>query len=66
MSEKTMDDFLTKKLEAIEVDAPKTVSQLLSEMANTGFQGKSLARVADVFEQMIKDDDVTILLGYTG
>ncbi len=62
----TMDDFLNKKVKAIEVDAPKTVSQLLSEMAETGFQGKSLARVVDVLEQIIKDDDVTILLGYTG
>ncbi|MCK5392374.1 MAG: deoxyhypusine synthase family protein [Deltaproteobacteria bacterium] len=61
-----MDDFLNKKVKAIEVDAPKTVSQLLSEMAETGFQGKSLARVVDVLEQMINDDDVTILLGYTG
>ncbi len=65
-NEKTMDDFLNKKVKAIEVDGPKTLSQLLSEMAQTGFQGKSLARVVDVFEQMIKDDDVTILLGYTG
>ncbi len=65
-NEITMDDFLNKKVKAIEVDAPKTVSQLLSEMAETGFQGKSLARVVDVLEQMINDDDVTILLGYTG
>jgi len=65
-NETTMDDFLKKKVKAIEVEAPKTVSQLLSEMAETGFQGKSLARVVDVLEQMINDDDVTILLGYTG
>ena len=61
-----MDDFLNKKVKAIEVQAPKTVSQLLSEMAETGFQGRSLARVVDVLEQMINDDDVTILLGYAG
>ena len=57
---------LKDKVEAIEVDPSKSVSQLLSEMANTGFQGKSLARTVDVFEQMINDDDVTILMGYTG
>jgi len=62
----TIDDFLKKKVKAIEVDSSKTVSQLLLEMAETGFQGKNLARVVDVFEQMINDDDVTILLGYTG
>jgi deoxyhypusine synthase len=35
-------------------------------MAETGFQGKSLGRVVDVFEQIINDEDVTVLLGYTG
>ena len=59
-------DFIKKKVEAIEVGAPKTVSELLNEMALTGFQGKSLARVAAVFEEMIRDEDVTILLGYAG
>ncbi len=61
-----LENFFTRKVKAIEVDTQKNVSQLLTEMALTGFQGKSLARVVDVFEQMIKDDDVTILLGYTG
>ena len=60
-NEKTMDDFLNKKVKAIEVDGPKTLSQLLSEMAQTGFQGKSLARVVDVFEQMIKDEGGYVL-----
>jgi deoxyhypusine synthase len=60
------DGFLRNKVKAIEVEAPKTVSELLSEMAQTGFQGKTLARAADVFEQMLMDDDVTILLGYAG
>lgn len=59
-------DLFKKKVKAIEVDGPKTVSELLQEMAQTGFQGKSLARVVDVFENLIKDDDVTVLLGYTG
>lgn len=59
-------NLLKEKVKAIEVNAPKTVSVILSEMANTGFQGKSLARAADVLEKMIKDPDLTILLGYTG
>ncbi len=63
MSQKVI---LNEKVKAIEVDGPKTVSQLLSEMAQTGFQGKSLARVVDVFEQIVSDDNVTVLLGYTG
>ena len=59
-------NLFNKKVTAIEVDAPKTVSELLREMAQTGFQGKNLARVVDVFENLIRDDDVTVLLGYTG
>lgn len=59
-------DLFKNKVKAIDVDAPKTVSELLQEMAETGFQGKNLARAVDVFESLIKDDEVTVLLGYTG
>ncbi len=63
MSEKNL---FQQKVNAIEVGDTKTVSQLLQQMGNTGFQGKSLAKVVDVYEDMIKDKDVTILFGYTG
>lgn len=55
-----------KKVAPIEVGTSKSVSELLSRMGNTGFQGKSLAKTVDVYEEMIKDKDVTILFGYTG
>nr|NIP37583.1 deoxyhypusine synthase [Candidatus Dadabacteria bacterium]NIS07313.1 deoxyhypusine synthase [Candidatus Dadabacteria bacterium]NIY20951.1 deoxyhypusine synthase [Candidatus Dadabacteria bacterium] len=55
-----------KKVGAIEVGGTKSVSELLNQMGNTGFQGKSLARVVDVYEDMINDKDATILFGYTG
>ncbi len=55
-----------KKVDAIEVGSSKSISALLSQMGNTGFQGKSLAKVVDVYEDMIRDEDVTILFGYTG
>lgn len=48
------------------VDPGRSVSDLLKAMAQTGFQGKSLAGCADVLEQMIRDQDTTILLGYAG
>jgi len=57
--------FLEKKLEPIEVNK-KTISELLSAMAKTGFQGKSLGRVVDVWEEMIKDKNLTIIMGYAG
>ena len=55
-----------KKVDAIEVGSSKSISALLNIMGNTGFQGKSLAKVIDVYEDMIRDEDVTILFGYTG
>lgn len=58
--------FLREKVRAIEVSPGKSVSRLLEEMARTGFQGKSLARAADVFEKMIKAEDLTIFFGYAG
>ena len=63
---KSAEDFLGGKVKAIDVGKGKTISQLLEEMSKTGFQGKKLAEVTDIFEQMIKDDDVTILFGYAG
>ena len=54
------------KVRAIEVEAPKTVSELLYSMSNTGFQGRSLARVAEVYERMIKAPETGILFGYAG
>lgn len=58
--------FLREKVRAIEVSPGKSVSRLLEEMARTGFQGKSLAKAADVFEKMIKAEDLTIFFGYAG
>ena len=58
--------FLREKVRAIEVSAGKSVSRLLEEMARTGFQGKSLAGAADVFEKMIRAEDLTIFFGYAG
>jgi deoxyhypusine synthase len=59
-------DIFTDKVRAIEVKAPKTISELLAAMAQTGFQGRNLARVVDVLEAMISDENSTILLGYAG
>lgn len=59
-------DYLRKKVEAIEVSPGKPISGLLEEMAKTGFQGRSLARAADVFCRMVEAPDLTIFLGYAG
>ncbi len=57
--------FLNKKVKAIEVKEKK-ISQLLDEMGNTAYQGRKLGEAVDVWESMIKDKDLTIVLGLSG
>jgi len=65
MENQNQNPFLKEKVKAIEV-GKKSVSQLLKEMEDTGFQGRKLGEVVEVWEKMIKDKDLTILLGYAG
>ena len=58
--------FLSKKVKAIEVTTPTSISDLLYKMAQTGFQGRKLAEVTEIIEKMIKDEDVTIMMGLAG
>jgi len=62
----TIDDLLQDRVEAIEVKRERSISELLDAMAKTGFQGKNLAKVTDVLEEMINEKDLTIFLGYAG
>ena len=62
---KNKNPYLKEKVRAIEV-SKKSISQLLREMADTGFQGRKLAEVVDVWEKMIRDKNLTIALGYAG
>ena len=57
---------LKKKVKTIEVKPKRSISKLLSEMSQTGFQGRKLAEVTDVLEEIIKDKSLTILMGYAG
>ncbi|MBA4319812.1 MAG: deoxyhypusine synthase, partial [Flavobacterium sp.] len=59
-------NFSTKQVKAIEVRAHKSISELLKNMSETGFQGRKLAEVTEIIETMIKDENITILLGYAG
>lgn len=58
--------FFKKKVRAVEVKAPRTVSELLEQMAQTGFQGRSLARTVEVYEKMLREEGTAILFGYAG
>lgn len=57
--------YFKKKVKAIEVEK-KPISKLLEEMADTGFQGRKLGEVTEIWEKMIRDKDLTIFMGLTG
>ena len=57
--------ILSEKVVPVEV-AQGSVSQLISKIANTGFQGRTLAEVCDIFKKMVKDPLLTIFFGYSG
>ncbi|MEM1550437.1 MAG: deoxyhypusine synthase family protein, partial [Candidatus Bathyarchaeia archaeon] len=63
--EKRLTPYFVKKLESIEVRTPKKISELLLEMAKTGFQGRKLGEVVDVWSEMLKDN-IVIFFGYAG
>jgi deoxyhypusine synthase len=58
-------EVLSKPVETIEV-GKKTVSRLLDEMSQTGFQGKKLGEVAKIWSEMARQKDLTVFLGLTG
>lgn len=62
---KNKNSYFQKKVKAVEVDK-KSISQLLSAMEDTGFQGRKLAEIVSVWEKMLKDKNLTIVLGYAG
>ena len=58
-------EVLSKPVATIQV-GKKSVSALLDEMAQTGFQGKKLGEVAKIWAEMAKQRDLTVFLGLTG
>ena len=60
-----MERYLRKRVKSIEVKKKK-ISRLLAEMTDTGFQGRKLGEVVEVWEKMLKDKNLTILFGYAG
>ena len=56
------DSYFEKKLEPIKVK-PKTVNELLTQMAKTAYQGRKLGEAVDIWEKMVKEKDITIAMG---
>ncbi|MEM2098525.1 MAG: deoxyhypusine synthase [Candidatus Bathyarchaeia archaeon] len=59
------ESYFTKKLEPIHVKE-KTISQLLKEMSRTAYQGRKLGETVEIWENMIKEKDLTIIMGLAG
>jgi deoxyhypusine synthase len=59
------ESYFNTKVEAIEVKR-KTISSLLSEMSRTAYQGRKLGQVVDVWEAMLKQKDLAIIMGFAG
>ncbi len=57
--------YLSKAVKSIEVGG-KTVSKLLEDMAETGFQGKRLGEAARIWVEMLQQRGLTIFMGYSG
>ncbi len=64
--EKKRKQYLSKKVRQITVEPNKTIVKLLEEMKETGFQGKKLATVFDIWCKMIEEPDNLIIMGLTG
>ncbi len=58
-------EVLSKPVATIEV-GKKSVSALLDEMSQTGFQGKKLGEAAKIWSEMARQKDLTVFLGLTG
>ncbi|MHC1591913.1 MAG: deoxyhypusine synthase [Candidatus Helarchaeales archaeon] len=56
-----------KEITHVKVKPDMTINELLNEMRyGAGFGGRQLARAADVYEAMLKDDDATVFCGFAG
>jgi deoxyhypusine synthase len=57
--------YFKRKVEAINVKK-KSVSKLLAEMSKTAYQGRKLGEAVDVWEAMLKEKDLAIIMGFSG
>lgn len=60
-----VEEYFKRKVEAIEVKE-KSISQLLAEMSRTAYQGRKLGEAVEVWEAMLKEKDLTIIMGFSG
>lgn len=57
--------YFKEKVRTLEVNR-KAISELLDEMKNISFQGRSLGQAFDILVRMLSDEDVTVIMGLAG
>jgi deoxyhypusine synthase len=57
--------YFKRKVKAIEVEE-KSISKLLAEMSETAYQGRKLGEAVDVWEAMLKEKELVIVMGFSG
>jgi len=60
------EQILRRPTRPIEIDPEKTASELVRDMALTGFQGRKLGEAAEVWTKMLKKREMVIWLGLAG
>jgi len=58
-------DFLRQKTKPVEIKKQST-SDLVENMALSGFQGRKLGEITKIWQQMMKEKEITIWLGISG
>ncbi|MDH7563610.1 MAG: deoxyhypusine synthase [Candidatus Bathyarchaeota archaeon] len=59
------DSYFTRKVAPIEVKE-KSISKLLEEMSRTAYQGRKLGEAVEVWHSMLKEKNLTIIMGFSG
>ena len=57
--------LFSEKVKSIEINPQKSITRIVEDMANTGFQGRKLAEACRLFHRMLTQEDVTIIMGYS-
>jgi len=57
--------YFKRKVKAIKVES-KSISKLLAEMSETAYQGRQLGAAVDVWEAMLNEKDLLVIMGFSG
>lgn len=66
MSPRTKKDFLKATVDHIDITRFPDVVPLVEAMSRTAFQARNLARAADIYDRMLRDQDCTVILCLAG